>query len=398
EDAAGEKALWVVRAAIPNVPIDRDHLIAAARLAGDYLVRMQRPDGRFYYYYNPATDEVDSDRYNIIRHEGAVFSLFELYRVTGDRRYLATAEKAVDFLKQRFKILPGRPPDGRSASRSRHASASAAASGSDAAYVGGPGGRIQLGANGLGLLAIVEEISYHKKIGDDEIARKLANMVLSMQRPDGSFETSSDNAGNDTEEPPSLYYPGEAMLALMDLYAITKQKTLLDAVRRGATNLMKAEKRQSELPPDAWFAQSLEKLYAVTGEREFAEHAIDLAVSMVDSQYGDSAPEGYAGGIAPGIPRAVQSASRAEGVIAGYRLSKELSDPRAQKLLTGLKSSARFEIYQQFTADNSFFLPQPSKAEGGIRESITSMRIRIDYVQHTISSLLGLSSITAWNL
>ncbi|MGH9759263.1 MAG: hypothetical protein ACREAC_00320, partial [Blastocatellia bacterium] len=394
EDSSRSKALRVVRGTVTGMPVDGEHLVAAARLAGDYLIRAQRQDGSFHYYYNPMVERPDSKRYNIIRHEGAASSLFELYRVTGDRRYLLTAVRAVDFLKTRIRSFSEHAAG--EANKSSSTQGEGASPGvADTVYVAADGAddRTQLGANGLGLLVLIDEIKYQKKTGDEELARKLARMILIMQKKDGSFSNAYYTSGEGTEDLPSLYYPGEAMLALMNLYEMTKDKKLLDSVRRGADILMRAEKQLGDLPPDAWFAQALEKLYAVTGERPYADYAIDLAVSMVDSQYADNAPEGYAGGIAPGIPRAVQSASRAEGVLAGYRLARQITDWRSAKLLSGLNSSAAFDMSQQFTVDNSFFLPDPSRATGGIRESVTSMRIRIDYVQHTISSLLGLYSL-----
>jgi hypothetical protein len=36
----------------------------------------------------------------------------------------------------------------------------------------------------------------------------------------------------------------------------------------------------------------------------------------------------------------------------------------------------------QYRAENSFWLPDPHLAVGGVRRSLTDTRIRIDYVQH----------------
>jgi hypothetical protein len=78
-------------------------------------------------------------------------------------------------------------------------------------------------------------------------------------------------------------------------------------------------------------------------------------------------------------------------MVAAYRLARAAKDPRASKIADALRSSARFQLSQQFDRDNSFFLPAPGRAAGGFREGITEMRIRIDFVQHNISSLLGVA-------
>jgi hypothetical protein len=112
---------------------------------------------------------------------------------------------------------------------------------------------------------------------------------------------------------------------------------------------------------------------------------------MIAEQYTEVDPVGYAGGFRPGAPRSTPAAARAEGMLAAYRIAISTGDSRAPKIAAALKASARFQLSQQFNLSNSFFLPRPDRAAGGFRASLTSMRIRIDFVQHNISSLLGIA-------
>src|SRR6185503_819871 len=66
---------------------NRARLFSAARAGGDYLVRMQKPDGSFHYSYNAAADQVERRTYNIVRHAGTAMSLFDLYGATREPRY-----------------------------------------------------------------------------------------------------------------------------------------------------------------------------------------------------------------------------------------------------------------------------------------------------------------------
>src|SRR5262249_50987378 len=152
-------------------------------------------------------------------------------------------------------------------------------------------------------------------------------------------------------------YPGEAMLGLIRLYKLNRDSKLLDAARRGADYLVAVQRRQSNLPPDAWLIQALESIYEVTKETRYAEHAIDLAASMAASLYPEDGPEGYAGAVSPGIPRATPTASRSEGILAGYRLARGAGDARAEGLLAAAGRAAGFQLTQQFNPQNSFFLP-----------------------------------------
>src|SRR5687767_10002527 len=64
---------------LPVIELSRERLLASARAGGDYLVNMQRDDGSFYYTYDAVTDRARTNEYNIVRHAGTTFSLFDLY-------------------------------------------------------------------------------------------------------------------------------------------------------------------------------------------------------------------------------------------------------------------------------------------------------------------------------
>ena len=116
-----------------------------------------------------------------------------------------------------------------------------------------------------------------------------------------------------------------------------------------------------------------------------------LAESIIADQYTTEDGDEYAGAFAPGEPRVTPAASRAEGIIAAYRMAVPLKDWRESKLAMSLRASARFQLSQQFTDANRYRLANPQRALGGFRESLTSFVIRIDYVQHNISSLLAIA-------
>lgn len=348
--------------------LTRATLISAARAGGDYLVRIQKPDGSFHYYYDPSEDRFEARRYNIVRHTGAAVSLLDLLATTRDARYLDAARSAIKFLKTRFReIRAGK-----------------------AFYVLDFDGKAKLGANGLALVALTKQIELDPQSGDRASARRLANLILSMQRKDGSFQTrlllrSTDEEGNE-----SLYYPGEAMLGLVRLFRSTGDRRLLEAARRGAEFLIDSQRQAGTLPADAWLMQALEALYNIGHEKKYADHLIALSEAMMATQYTDSDPAGYAGGFGPGTPRGTPAASRAEGLLSAYRVARSSRSSRASAISESLKASARFQLAQQLRADDAS-LPNPQRAGGGFRESLTSMRVRIDFVQHNISSLLGIA-------
>jgi hypothetical protein len=352
-----------------QVILDKTRLKAAALAGGEYLLRVQKNDGSFHYSYNPAKDEFDKHTYNILRHAGTIYALFQLYEATNDARYLEATRRAMNFLKSRFRL----------------------SSTKNALYVLDFDGKAKLGANGLALLAMVKQLELDAKSASLADANRLAKMILALQHQDGSFTSYHPVRGDEPEGQVSLYYPGEAILGLVGLYKITKDQRLLEAAQRGGDFLIASQRQFEQLPPDAWLMQALEALHKIKRQQKYLDHAVAIAETMISFQYSEEDSIEYAGGFAPGVPRATPAASRSEGILAAYRMAREAKDGHAAKLENALKLSARFQLSQQFTSDNQFNLPNPQGAMGGFRESVETLRVRIDFVQHNISALLGLA-------
>ncbi|MEK6302277.1 MAG: hypothetical protein AABO41_16325 [Acidobacteriota bacterium] len=348
--------------------LNREQLIASARAGGDYLIRMQKQDGSFHYTYDALQDRTGSETYNILRHAGTAYALLDLYATTRDQRYLDSAHRAIVFLKARFR--PAR--------------------GNRSSYVLDFDGNAKLGANGLALIALARQLELDPKRGDRASAERLAYLILSLQRKNGSFASYYRLHGKEPARV-SLYYPGEAMLGLVQLFKLNGDRRLIEAVRRGADHLIAAQRNMDELPDDAWLMQALDGLHRVRKVQRYADHAIALAESMIAAQYtAESRHAGYIGGFGPGRPRATPAASRSEGIVAAYRMARATGDARATPIGAALKLAARFLLSQQFDIHDTSLL-KPALAAGGFRESATSWQVRIDYVQHNIAALLGIA-------
>jgi hypothetical protein len=335
---------------------------------------MQKPDGAFQYTYDPLRDNGPGSAYNIVRHAGVAFCLFELYATTGDQRYLEAANHAVTYLKTRF-----RPVEGRAA---------------EAAYVLDNDGKAKLGANGLALVALARQARVDPASADLASARQLAGLILALQNPDGSFESYYyPIRGDEPKGSVSLYYPGEALLGLIGLYELTGEARLLEAAQQGAAAVIRSQRARKSPPPDAWLMQALEALDRQSPQPDFVAHALAIAESMLAGQQGAAAPPGFAGGFGSTLPSSTAASARTEGTLAAYRLARDQGDPRAPALLTGLRAAVQFHLNHQLDADNSFYLPNPARAQGAVRESPASLRVRMDYVQHHLASLLGLAAL-----
>jgi hypothetical protein len=181
-----------------------------------FLTGMSQPDGSFTYGRWPATNN-DVEGYNILRHMGAVWALIERYRDTREESLAEPIAKALSYF-----------------------SASAVAEKAPGvAYVYDTEPlEIKLGGAGLAVCAIV---SYMEAFKTDEwlpLARSLGEGILSMQDPKtGAFrhvlhyKEKGFADFSDKEETRTVYYDGEATLALLSLYRYTGEERWLAAAK-----------------------------------------------------------------------------------------------------------------------------------------------------------------------
>jgi len=374
EGASGE-AVPLYRGNPRNPGTSPPELREAADQGGRYLLRHQRKDGSFDYSYEPKKDTV-SDDYNLLRHAGSCYALVELYQATGDGEYLAAADRGLEYL-----LTFSRPPK----EIDREAAFEAIVS---------PGEEAKLGGAALAILAMVQ---YQRATGDDgrlDRSRSMAGFLRFQQEADGHFLSKYFYGRPDSKPFESIYYPGEAILALVRLYGVDPQEKWLAAARAGADWLIDvrdAGKPTSALPHDHWLLMGLDELHQLTGDQRYATHAARIAEAIVAAQRTVSRYPDWVGSFYD-PPRSTPTATRAEGLVAATRLARRTGQDE-MPLIAALRRMAVFQRRCQITPENSLYLPRPDLAQGGFRRSLTDWEVRIDYVQHNVSALLGLRSL-----
>jgi hypothetical protein len=355
-------------------PITPEALLAVAREGGDYLASHLDEKGRFDYLYLPYRDRVPKG-YNLLRHAGSCYALFELYGATKDPRYRAAGEKGIEHLLS-FLEEP----------RPEHAGAGF--------LTLATGGEAKLGGAALALLATLEhgEVTGERPWRAQE--EKLARFLIFLQEASGRFE-SKYWYGPPGKPFESIYYPGEAILALARLHQVDRDPRWLEGARKGAEWLIEvrdAGKATDALPHDHWLLMGLEELHALTGKPLFLAHGQRIAEAILGAQWGADAPfPDWQGGFYD-PPRSTPTATRAEAMVAMVRLA------RANRLPTeayerSLAAMAAYQLRTRFAPESVLYLARPDRALGGFRRSLTVDEIRIDYVQHNLSALLGLRGL-----
>jgi len=133
-------------------------------------------------------------------------------------------------------------------------------------------------------------------------------------------------------------------------------------------------------------------MYAHTQDEAYFKHCMDIA-SAVESRFRGLDDKTYKEhpdylGTYYKTARVTPVGCRVEGLVGTVDLCK-LAGKDYQWLLNMAATSAGFSATLQFDPINSFYLPNPRKALGGLREGIYENDIRNDFVQHNLSGFLG---------
>ncbi len=354
-------------------------LLAAARAGGEYLLRHQRADGSFGYSYEPWDDD-HARADNLLRQAGTCYSLFELYAATADRRFLEAGERGVAWL--RTSLRAPRPED--------------AARGADFDAVVSPGEEAKLGGAALLMLALLERIEATGDRSTLPEVRRLGRFLLFQQDGDGHFRSKYFYGKPDPVPFESVYYPGEAILALTRLHALDGNGPWLAAARKAADWLILVRDRGkavAALPHDHWLLIGLNELHPQAPEAYYLEHARRVGEAILGAERRQSPHPDWIGSFYD-PPRSTPAATRSEGLVALYHLaSRNGLDPAPFR--EALLRLAAFERRCQIAPESALYLPRPDRALGGFRRGLTDWEVRIDYVQHNLSAFLGLRGILA---
>ena len=361
--------------------------------AADYLISSITADGKIRYRYKTAVDK-DSSSYNLLRHGGTTYSILQVYDRTRFEPYLRASVQAMHFLfdncdsDQRTGpwFSADHPDFGDSLYIVSPASKDA------------PDGMVKLGGAGLALVMIDQ---YVEATGDTETYREqaqgLARFLVASQKADGEFIYYPPRfpGGPLTSHDDSPYYPGEAIFGLARLYSWDPNPLWLETGVRGADWLIDerdAGKGPSSLANDHWLMLALSYLYLYTEDSRYLDHSIALC-RAVEHQYRKNEKHwaefpDYRGGYY-NPPRSTPAATRGEGLGAVLETCR-LAGQDCGWIEELLEETVRHEMLSQYDPDMSFWMKNPALAFGGWNGGLLDMDVRNDFVQHNMSSVLGL--------
>ena len=350
--------------------------INSAISAGEYLLKNIDEEGKYTYEYNPLTKKV-SNHYNILRHAGTTYSLLELYQLTGDQRLLKSSEQAIGYLIRNTQECV-KIPDANCLVEDEET---------------------KLGGNGLAILAVSK---YTEVTGDSEYleyAQSLAQFITQTQSEAGQFTHHMVSSSTGEILPfESSYYPGEAIFALTRLYEQDKDNKWIEAAHKGAMWLIEVRDKDKDIytiQHDHWLLYALNELHKDNRNPIYLEHTKKIVDGIILKQnigYNGSQKVWNGGYYIP--PTSTATATRNEGLTAAYQIFKrEKEKEYMKKTLDTIQRGLHFQIANQITQDDVNTLNINPNSIGAFYHSLDNYDIRIDYVQHNISAILGYINI-----
>ena len=339
-------------------------------LAGEYFKNAVKEDGSFVYEYFPPTDE-ENPQYNMLRHAGTVYAMVELYEMTKDKALLQKIQKTISFLLGNLKSVQVKDQN---------------------VLVAIDKDSIKLGGNALAILALAKYMDVVKTREYLEIVQKLARWIQLTQSPEGRFLIHKQVfSTQEISDFVSGFYPGEAIYALTLLYKIDKNKEWLDTAQKAAQYLIEVRdggKSTAQLDHDHWLLYGLNELYRLSPQKIYYEHALKITQAILSSQRKDPLDDEAGSFNKPAY--STSTATRIEGLSATYQLVRDFGTKKEMEpIFDGIRLGIKFLLKNQVTKEMAKQRKWPARAVGGFQESSDIPNIRIDCVQHNVSSLLG---------
>lgn len=309
------------------------------------LARMIDAKGRFEYRID-FDDPERSSGYNVLRHCGAAWSMAEVSNRLGSLPEVsAAADRAVRYLVQRY--------------------VRAYRSGTARCLVASD--NVKLGGNGLAILAMLEVANSKRDEALLEIAHGLGEYILTQRKDDGDFIHKRRYSTDKPTDFESDYYTGEALFGLLRLYRATGDERWLNEAVISEDNL--AKRGYGVAPQSHWMLYALEQLIAARPEPVYLSHARAIIDDIIANPlYRDA-------------KRGTPLACRTEGLLAYVRACRRwpgrpVATEHLETCMAVIRENLRLQL--AYRLPNGMFF----RGDG-------SSEVRIDYIQHNISSYLG---------
>lgn len=326
-----------------------------------FLINSIQADGSFIYGMYPTYDKLIPD-YNILRHAGTVWSLVTQYDASAGGRHKDVIKSSIGYLlgeieyDQRF--------------------------GGAAYVVERKSNEIKLGGNGIAICALVEYMETFQTDKYLELCEMLGNGILTMLDQNTGeyyhvlyFGEKERSDFSRKVEYRTVYYDGEATLALCKLYGLTGDEKWLNAAKAAVENFIREDYVRYK---DHWVAYAMNEITKYEDDARYYEFALRNANENLDKIYF----------------RGTSYHTYMELLMATFELYDRMVENNimvdymdkfdARYFIDTIFHRADHMLNGYFYPEYAMYLKKPSKILGTFFVRHDGYRIRIDDVQHFI--------------
>lgn len=329
----------------------------------DYLARQVDAKGRFDYGVHAGFGR-RIESYNALRHASTTYAMIEARAVANSAGLAEAIERSLSFMVATL-VREVTLPDGEKA-----------------AFLVEEDGEIKLGGNAAAIIALVEHARATGDRGHLGLMRRLATGLRFMQdRDSGGFRHVLDYPSLRTKQAFRIvYYDGEAVLALLRLYGLTADTTLLTAARAAFDTFIAAGHARYH---DHWLAYCAGELTQHCPEERYYRFAIDNIADHLD----------FVSKRMTTFPTLLELMMATSAVFTRLK-----SDPTHAHLLEGvdidvfdkaLTRRAHHLLNGHFWPELAMDMKEPGRIAGSFFIRHHAFRVRIDDVEHYLSGLIA---------
>lgn len=379
---------WVVLPAWAVEPIAPARLDPAMHAAANYLTKQMLANGQFRYRVNLNSQVVVPPKYNMLRHAGTMYALAQYQQRYPKPEVKDCLSAATRFLRSQIAEIKDVPE--------------VLAVWSDPRIHRGTDARkCKLGGTGLGLVALcqLESASLTTGMAKQQL-EWMGNFLLFMQKDDGGFYSFYLPAGAGRDDRwTSLYYPGEAALGLLMLDELQPHEDWRLGAYEALSYLAATRRGASTVPADHWALIATDKLLRkesieVDRDRLFG-HAIQIIRGMLHEQ-GGQRDDAVLDGCFSSDGRTTPTATRLEGLLALLSPLSARHPAIAREVEQACHRGMAFLLRaQHHTGEAKGAIPRAVRRIDKDAPGWTSTfndratEVRIDYVQHALSAMIG---------
>lgn len=356
--------------------------------SASYLVKITKEDGKFEYRINMDPTIKVKDKYNILRHAGALYAMSMYYERHHDENMWSAIERAGRYLRDE-SILPIPGENNMLAIWSIPE-----VNGSDDPL------QIKLGGIGLGLVALLSIEKIFPGFTPLPSLKALGRSILYMQKEDGSYYSKYiPSMGGNQDNWQSLYYPGEAALGLLMLYEKDPSRIWLESAYRALEHLAHSRENSADIPADHWALLATAKILSLENNDEvpiskvlLVKHAVQICETMIRDQIYDLARPKYDGGFAED-GRTTPAAIRLEGLLAALSFLPRNLDIYKRidaSIPRGISFLIRAQIKKgEFTGAMPRAVDRMHGNSPDVKKfNRRATEVRIDYIQHAMCAMM----------